>query len=359
MIAKSSSLLRKLLILYLVFAGLHYARSFLMPLTISTVLATLFLPFCKWLESHKVPRGLAAFICLLILVLFGGGVGWLLGWEISQLTGDITELKRKILEVSHGFQTMVMQYTGLSAERQSEMIKNQESSLSDFIPIMAGSLLYTITNTILSLVYIFFLLYYRDHIRRFLMKLAPMSQQTEMTQIIQGAARVSQQYLVGLAKMIACLWVMYSIGFGILGVHHFLFFAILCGLLEIVPFIGNITGTTLTILISSVEGASLPMLAGIACVYGTVQFFQGWVLEPLIVGPQVKINPLFTIIAVVVGELVWGIPGIFLAIPITAMFKIISDHIEHLKPYGFLIGDIEATNKQNWLTEKIENWRQK
>jgi predicted PurR-regulated permease PerM len=68
---------------------------------------------------------------------------------------------------------------------------------------------------------------------------------------------------------------------------------------------------------------------------------HGWVLEPLILGHQVKINPLFTIIALIIGDLLWGIPGIILAIPLTAIFKIICDHIEPLKPYGFLIGEIK------------------
>jgi predicted PurR-regulated permease PerM len=73
----------------------------------------------------------------------------------------------------------------------------------------------------------------------------------------------------------------------------------------------------------------------------------------------VRINPLFTIIALVLGELVWGIPGIFLAIPLLAMFKTVCDHIESLKPYGFLIGEIE--NKKNDLAviKKVKNLYEK
>ena len=58
-------------------------------------------------------------------------------------------------------------------------------------------------------------------------------------------------------------------------------------------------------------------------------------------GPQVKINPLFTIVALLLGEIIWGIPGVFVAIPVTAMLKIIFDHVESLQPYGFLMGKIE------------------
>jgi predicted PurR-regulated permease PerM len=162
--------------------------------------------------------------------------------------------------------------------------------------------------------------------------------------IIDGAGKVSQQYLVGLAKMIGCLWVLYGIGFSICKVPNAIFFAILCGFLEIVPFVGNITGTTITLLVSAMHGAESMTLIGIVIVYGVVQFVQGWLIEPLVLGRQVKINPLMTVVVLVIGELVWGIPGIFLAIPLSAMLKTVCDHVEPLKPLGFLLG--KADTKQ-------------
>jgi predicted PurR-regulated permease PerM len=219
---------------------------------------------------------------------------------------------------------------------------------------MLGSFTYLFTNLILVLVYVFFLLYYRGHVKAFLLKLTTPVQRDEMEQVIYRATYISQQYLLGLSKMIVCLWIMYGIGFSIIGVKNALFFAVLCGLFEIVPFIGNITGTTLTVLVSALHGANLAMLGGIVLTYGVVQFIQGWVLEPLILGAQVKINPLFTIIVLVLGELVWGIPGIILAIPLTAIFKIICDHIEPLKPYGFLIGELETGKKELGFIKTIK-----
>jgi len=221
--------------------------------------------------------------------------------------------------------------------------------------MVTGSLTSVIKNLVLVLVYFLFLLYYRSHLKNFLLKLSAPSQRGEMEQIIHSATNVSQQYLLGLSKMIVCLWIMYGIGFSILGVKNALFFAILCGLLEIVPFVGNITGTTLTVLVSALHGAEFSVLIGIVITYAVVQFIQGWVLEPLILGPQVKINPLFTILALILGELLWGISGIILAIPITAIFKIICDHIEPLKPYGFLIGEIETEKKDGRFITKIKN----
>jgi predicted PurR-regulated permease PerM len=107
------------------------------------------------------------------------------------------------------------------------------------------------------------------------------------------------------------------------------------------------------VLVAAANGVGFPVLAGIVFTYGMVQFIQGWILEPLILGPHVKINPLATIIALVIGEILWGIPGIVLAIPMTAVLKIVCDQIPSLQPYGFLIGTIED-NKYSPLIGKIK-----
>lgn len=351
----TASTLKKLLILFLVCAGLYFAKAFLIPLSIGAILATLFLPFCKWMEGRRVPRGLAVALCLLTLLLAIGGIGSLLGWQISELMSDLTLLKEKIIEKVNIIQQYIFNRFNISVEQQWDLIKKEQSSFSESLNFMIGSLAKILTNFILILVYIAGLLYYRNHIRNFLIKLSNPAQRDEMEQIIYKAAHVSQQYLVGLTKMIICLWIMYGFGFTLVGVKNALFFAVLCGLLEIIPFIGNITGTTITLLVAAVQGAGLPMLGGIVVTYGIIQFIQGWVLEPFIVGPQVKINPLFIIIALVIGELLWGIPGIFMAIPLIAMFKIVCDHIEPLKPFGYLIGEIETTKRSNGFINKIIN----
>jgi predicted PurR-regulated permease PerM len=158
--------------------------------------------------------------------------------------------------------------------------------------------------------------------------------------------------------MIALLWVMYGIGFSIVGVKNAIFFAILCGVLEIIPFIGNLTGTGLTMIMALSQGGGGGMVVGILITYAVVQFIQTYILEPLVVGSEVNINPLFTIVVIVVGELVWGVPGMVLAIPVLAIVKVICDHIEPLKPYGYLIGEEKKDDKKDNknLLEKVKGW---
>jgi len=355
MTTTTSSIIKKLLILFLVIAGLHYAKVFLMPLAIGGVLATLFLPFCKWMEEKKVPKGLAALICLFVLLVAIAGAGALLDWQISELAKDFSLITQKAIDAGDHIQEYIFNHFGISAEKQSQMLKKEQPSITDIMQMVGTSLAYVFTNFIFVMAYIFLLLYYRNHIKRFFLKLTPASQRNEMEQVLHSVTHVSQQYLLGLTKMIVCLWIMYGIGFTIIGVKSALFFAIICGLLEIIPFIGNITGTTLTVLVAAVQGASLPMLVGIVGTYVVVQFIQEWVLSPIIVGPQVKINPFTTIIALILGGLIWGIPGVFIAIPLFAMFKIVCDHFEPLKPYGFLMGEIKPGKGEPGFIKKIKS----
>ena len=99
------------------------------------------------------------------------------------------------------------------------------------------------------------------------------------------------------------------------------------------------------------------MIIGVLITYAIVQFLQTYILEPLVVGSGVNVNPLFTIAGIVAGEMVWGVPGMILAIPVMGMVKIICDHIEPLKPYGFLIGQ-ERKSKRT-LVDKVKNWFKK
>jgi predicted PurR-regulated permease PerM len=326
-----------------------------MPLAIGGILATLFLPLCKWLEGKKIYKGMAAFICLLLLLLVIFIAIAMLGWEISQLTNDFTLIKQKAIENANRVQIYMYNHLGISIEKQTQLLKGEQPSIGGIMQKVGGSFSYIFTNFVLVLAYVFLFLFYRGHLLRFLLKLTGHTDRDKTKLIVHSATHVSQQYLLGLSKVILCLWILYGIAFSILGIKNALFFAMLCALLHIIPFVGNIIGTLLTILVATIQGTNLSIIGGIVATYGIIQFIEGWVLEPLVVGHQVKINPFFTIIALVLGELLWGISGILLAIPLTAMLKTVCDHIESLKPYGFLIGEIEIKRKELTIIKKVKN----
>ena len=327
-----------LLLGFLIVGALYYAKPFLVPLCFGGLLAMLFLPLNRWFESKKIPKSLSILFCILIFLGLITGIIWLISWQISDLASESTNVENKILKMISQAKDYIGTHFGISKKQQEKIITEQAEQNGAMLSNFGSSLTGFVVDFILMVVYIFLLMFYRSRIKTFILQLISSQQKKNTETIIHDIQKVSQQYITGLGMMIACLWIMYSIGFSIVGVKYAVLFAIICGLLEIIPFIGNLTGTLLAILMVIIQGGGAGMVLGVVITYLIVQFLQTYLLEPLVVGAEVNINPLFTIIILVVGELIWGIPGMVLAIPLLGIIKIICDHIPSLKPYGYLIG---------------------
>jgi predicted PurR-regulated permease PerM len=334
--------LRILLLFVLVFGILYFASAVLVPLTFGAVLSMLLLPVCHWLQSKGMNNGLASMLSLLALLILVTGVITLLQYQLSDLAEDLSKIDERVTSMVAELKNYVKQHFGISHLEQQKMINEQKSGSMEkaagMVTGLLGSLAGIMVDTILVLVYTFLFIYFRGHFKKFILRLFKPDNREETAVVLDDASKVAQQYLGGLGLMIVMLWIMYGIGFSIAGVKNAVFFAILCGILELVPFAGNITGTTITVLMALAQSGDTKIVLGVLITYGLVQLIQTYILEPLVVGDRLNINPLFTILIIVIGEAVWGIPGMILAIPLLGIFKIICDHVEPLKDYAYLIG---------------------
>jgi predicted PurR-regulated permease PerM len=157
-----------------------------------------------------------------------------------------------------------------------------------------------------------------------------------------------QNYLVGLLTATGIVAVLNTVGLIILGVEYAVLIGGISALLNIIPYIGGIVAMALTIVI--VLATKSPIYAlWVLILYGTVQFIDNNILMPKIVSSKIKINEFISIIAVLVGGALWGIPGMFLSLPIIAILKVIFDRIDPLKPFGFVLGNTMSSNEGKFL----------
>jgi predicted PurR-regulated permease PerM len=345
-----------LLFFILSFAGLYFAAPFLIPVTLAAVFSMLFIRFCNWLEFKGMGRGAASVLCIISFILAFSLIVFLLIWQLNGLVENIDNMKQHVIVLFSNFQHWIYEKAGIDLKQQQELIegKSAQGESGNMLAGFAGKIMDILLNTVLVLVYMFLFLVYRSHIKRFILKLVPGSEKDKADEVVHQAGKVGQRYLSGLAAMIGVLWIMYGIGFSIVGVESAIFFAVLCGILEIIPFVGNLTGTSVTILAVLAQGGDSRMVIGVLVTYILVQFIQTYILEPLIVGEQVNINPLFTILAIVLGEMIWGVAGMVLAIPLLGMLKIVCDHVPDLQPYGFLIGTEKQRSRKTSVLDKIK-----
>lgn len=333
------------LLLYFLFAGLIHAKPFLAPFAVATVLALLVLPLSRVMERSFTNRPVASLISTILLFIVSLGFLALLSMQVKNVVDDWPKIKETMKPKIEKLKSFVFEHTPLT---QKDLKKSSQGSSS--VPVLsnsskAGNKAATFFNKVMSFfgtylltfIYIFFILNYRKHFKKFLLRLFPDEERKRIKQVIISSADVTQQYLLGKIILIAFLAIFYSVGLGITGVNNFILVSVLASIFSLVPYVGNIVGFGMAMVFGYLTSGNPTVLIGITLTFSIGQFIESYVMEPYIVGDRVDLHPFITILVVVVGNLVWGIIGMILAIPLLAIVNIIFLNVNALKPFGYLL----------------------
>ncbi|GGG51070.1 AI-2E family transporter [Hymenobacter glacieicola] len=315
----------------------------LLPLVFSGVFALLLLPICRWLELRGLPRVLAIILCLLLLVLIFAGFVLGFGSQLTQFKSEIPKLQAKTMEFFNTAQEWAHQrfgYQPMSIEDVKEStMKALKKSGGTYLGTTLNTTTAALSNILQVFIYIFCLLLYRDHLRQFMFRFVAPDKRTAVLHTVDSIQTVVQAYISGLVKVIIIVAVLNGIGLVALGVKFAIFFAIFASVLAVIPYIGIMIGATIPAIITLVETGSVVQAALVIGVFVVVQFLEGNFITPMITGSQVSINPLAAILALILGNELWGTPGMILSIPIMAVIKVVLDANKVTEPWGFLLGD--------------------
>jgi predicted PurR-regulated permease PerM len=159
-------------------------------------------------------------------------------------------------------------------------------------------------------------------------------------------------YIVSLIIEMIVVSVLTSLGLWIIGVKYFVLLGLITGILNLIPYIGIFIAGIITVLASLTGSGEISVILGILIVNIIVQFIDNNLLVPLIINSKVEINAFVSIMGIIVGGAAAGIAGMFLAIPLLAILKIIFDRIDSLSPWGYLMGN-HVPRKFAWRKRKI------
>jgi len=323
---------------------LHKLDGILLPLFFAALLAILLLPLVRRFEDWKWPRALAILMALLLLVLSLAALVYFFGIQIIDLRGELPLVQQKLTVYLDQVQQWLHAKFGLRPMSKDELIDSSFSSAKKSAGGFLGSTISTtagvLSVTTLVPIYIFCLLYYRDHIRQFMFRFVAPDKRTTVLHTMDSIQSVVQAYISGLLTVIVIVSVLNAIGLLVLGVKYAIFFAVFASVLAVIPYIGIMIGATIPALMTLVETGSPLKAAGVVGVFVFVQFLEGNFITPMITGSKVSINPMAAIIALILGGELWGTPGMILSIPLVAVLKVIFDASKTLEPFGFLLGDV-------------------
>ncbi|WP_299289208.1 AI-2E family transporter [uncultured Mucilaginibacter sp.] len=337
---------------YLVIHG----KEILSPLIFATLFSIMLLPVAKFFETKAhLPRGAACGVSVILLIAVVGGVLYVVASQIGNLASDWPQLRDQVTNSFANFQDWIAEHYNINAEKQMNYVHSATSKILNGSTAAIGSTVLSLSSVLLFLIFMlidtFFLLVYRTLLLRFLVAVFKQENSQIVYDVIQNIQSIIRKYITGLILEMLIVATIVCTVFLIGGIKYAFLLGILTGLFNIIPYIGIFTALLLSVLITF-STAAIGKVILVAVTILAMHLIDSNVLLPVIVGSKVKINALVTILGVIIGEMLWGIPGMFLSIPVIAMTKIIFDRIESLKPWGVLLGDDEKPSKHSILNRK-------
>lgn len=348
-----------MLFFLLLYTFLIEFKNFLYPIFLGILFAYLLYPVAKLFEKKSMPRIPGILLSVFIGIFIVYGTIFFIYTQLRFLLKDIPTLESQAVKNIDTFIYQLESQIGNVSEAQQSNLKQ---NISEFFKTSTDNLDTVLTATaqtaftiFIMPVYVFFLLYYRNKYRDFILMVLPLKGHQKTDEIIKEISIVIKKYMGGVFIVVLILCVANSLGLYIVGVKFWPLFGLIAAICNFIPYFGTVIGFSFPLIMALLTGDGPGTAVGVVILFIIIQFIENNILTPNITGGQVQINPFFIILSVLIGGIIWGIPGMFIAVPMMASFRIVCEKVEVLKPWAFLISD-SGTEKYALTTNKLKNF---
>ncbi|MFL5789297.1 MAG: AI-2E family transporter [Flavisolibacter sp.] len=360
-----SKLLNPLLCICIIFVILYVGQGILKPFAFSCLLAMLLISPCSFFERQGFPRGIAALISLIMALLVFFVVFYFISNSLLSFRNDIPLMIQNLNDAIHQLEVSVQSKFHLSTQKMQDLLK---SSSSKVLP-STSSLMYTTVSTVKDVFFVsivifittFLLLLYRGLIVLFFTSIFAEQYSNSIHDIFVKTRFVIRSYVVGLFIEMIVVATAYCTALFIIGVKYALLLGVIGAILNLIPYLGIFMACILSALVTLTTNSPEKIIWIVVCLL-VIHLTDANILMPKIVGSKVKINALVTIMGVIIGSALWGIAGMFMAVPILAILKVIFEGIEPLAPFAIIMGDDTTAPSRHVLkniAQKVRSRRPK
>ena len=325
---------------------LYYGRTLWITIAFALFLAFAIRPFVSLLERAGLPRVLA--ILLLLFLLLGGLVLLVINVtaQLNQFYVELPRYQGRIRDLI----SRLMDFVNTVRERMGSIlpedvrgvreVKISESPLAStraFVAQIGATLeflLYAATVPFLT----FFMLKDREKFGRVIDGILSRSDRFGRADVTGAISRTMTSYALGLAFVMLIMAAATTLALMILGVNYYYILGPIAGLAILLPYVGVLFSTIPAIAVAYFQYDMTKALLVLA-VYSLLQFLEGNVLTPFIVGGKVRLFPLTVMVAFIFWGLLWGLPGAILAVPLTSAIKVVCENVKGWEGFARLLGD--------------------
>jgi putative permease len=332
------------------------AKEILSPILFSCLFSILLLPVAQFFEFKlRFSRSAAAMVSVILLFVFIGTVIYVIGSQIADLAKEWPDFQAQIKRSLWEFRGWVQDNFHVTRGKQLRVVNTATDKVLSPDTATVGATVLSVSGMLLFLVftfiYSFLFLLYRSLIMKFLESVFLKENNATVHAIVEQVQFIIRKYIIGILIQMAIMATVIGVAFSVMGVKYAILLGLLAGVFNVVPYIGILTVLVISAIVSLGTSPDSSQAVWVMSTVVIMHLVDSNVVLPIVVGSKVRINAFMTILGVVVGEMIWGIPGMFLSIPVIAVLKIIFDQVESLQPWGIILGDEER--KQNKLATRL------
>ncbi len=309
-------------------AALYWLRPVMVPFVLAVFIAYGLSPLVDLsVRRLRFPRVLAVAgtlaLAFLLLLLLGG----LISASVRQLASNSEAYQAQLSQLlASAAENLPLERYGVSAELSLDRLSQiPASAVGNMLLGTTNALLDLLSKSILVLIFVIFLL-------------IGSGGREPLTGVWNEIESNIQRYLATKAALSAATGLVVGLVLSLLGVDLALVFGLFAFLLNFIPSIGSVIATLLPLPVVLVSPEITPLTATLAiAIPGVIQLTIGNVLEPKIMGDTLDLHPVVIVIMLIFWGILWGIPGMLLATPITAVLKILFGRLEQTRPLADLL----------------------
>ena len=343
--------------------ALQWAQDFLVPLLLGIFLAYTLNPVVMWLERCKIPRSIGATLVTVAMICALGGVLHRVQGEIFNLVDDLPRITQKFTKLlrntNDGTPGTIAQMQAAAAQIEqatASVVTDGRAPAPRKVPVAPGassfkvmdwvlagsmSLVTFITQATMVVFLVFFLLLTGDTFKRKLVKLTgpSLSRKKVTVHILDDINTSIQNYMFMLLVTNTLLALLMWVALRAIGLENAGAWAIVAGLLHIMPYFGPLLITTATGLAAFLQFESLRMVVLVAGASLGIATLVGTVIATWMTGRIAKMNPAAVFVSLLFWGWLWGMWGLLLGVPVVVMIKVVAERVEGMDVLAELLGE--------------------
>ncbi len=327
-------LIKALLIVGGILTACYVGADLIMPLITAAFIAVLLDKPTQKFKQWGLPHWLAITLAVALLLIVFSLLSWLIGSQVNNMASDWPTIKEKAGEKLNNLSIWANQNLNWDYENYIEnnkrLVQKAESIASSFL----SSVISLMSQSLIIFVYVILLLMQKKMFIGFFKKLS--SNPSAMGALLSNSAKIISKYLLGKSKIMLFLFGIYYLGFTFGSVPYALFLAMFAALFSIIPYVGNVIGGGVAVILSFLYAGTTPALIVFGVVSAT-QLVENYILTPWIIGDEINLNPFITVFGVILFSVLWGLVGAIIALPIIGVLKVVFEHTQGMEAYAHLI----------------------